>query len=152
MPRLTAIIHTHNDALRIGRAIESLRPCDEILIVDHQSSDRTVAVAQQFGGRVISSSDNVLEQARHDWILALLPNESSAEALEAALFEWKSTTPSAQQSFSLRVLEETAGGWQELPPETRLVHRQGGGWSGPLPRPQPDSITLDGYLLRLAHP
>jgi glycosyltransferase involved in cell wall biosynthesis len=152
MPRLTAIIHTHNDALRIGRAIESLRPCDEVLIVDHQSSDRTVAVAQQFGGRVISSSDTVLKQARHDWILALLANESSAEALEAALFEWKCTTPSAQQSFSLRVLEETASGWQELPPETRLVHRQAVSWSGPRPGPQPDSIALDGHLLRFRHP
>jgi glycosyltransferase involved in cell wall biosynthesis len=37
MPQLTALIHTHNDELRLGRALESLRPCDELLIFDHGS-------------------------------------------------------------------------------------------------------------------
>ena len=152
MPFLTAIIHTHNDALRIGRAIESLRPCDEVLIVDHHSSDRTVAVARQFGGRVLLASETFLQQAQHDWILALLPNESSAEAIEAALFEWKSTEPSARQSFSFRLLEEVEGRWQELPAETRLVHRREAMWAGSLPAQRRDSFTLDGYLLRFRHP
>jgi glycosyltransferase involved in cell wall biosynthesis len=152
MPFLTAIIHTHNDALRIGRAIESLRPCDEILIVDHHSSDRTVAVARQFGGRVLLAGEAFLQQARHDWVLALLPNESSAEAMEAALFEWKNTEPSAGQSFSFRLLEEVEGGWRELPAETRLVHRREATWAGSLPAQRRDSLALDGYLLRFRHP
>jgi hypothetical protein len=33
MPKITALLHTHNDALRLGRALDSLRPCDEVLVI-----------------------------------------------------------------------------------------------------------------------
>ena len=32
MPKFTALLRTHNDALRLGRALQSLRPCDEVLV------------------------------------------------------------------------------------------------------------------------
>ena len=37
MPPFTALLHTHNDALRLGRALETLFAGSEILIVDHHS-------------------------------------------------------------------------------------------------------------------
>ena len=42
MPKISALIHAHNDGLRIGRAVESLRCCDQVLVVDHDSTDDTV--------------------------------------------------------------------------------------------------------------
>jgi (heptosyl)LPS beta-1,4-glucosyltransferase len=40
--KITATIITLNEERNIARAIESLRCCDEILIVDSGSVDRTV--------------------------------------------------------------------------------------------------------------
>jgi len=39
MPKISALLHTHNDALRLGRAPESLRPCDEVLAIEDCSED-----------------------------------------------------------------------------------------------------------------
>ena len=46
MMKITATIITLNEERNIARAIESLRCCDEILILDSGSTDRTVELAQ----------------------------------------------------------------------------------------------------------
>jgi len=46
MREITAVLHTQDDALRIGRCLETLYPCDGILIIDHGSKDGTLRVAQ----------------------------------------------------------------------------------------------------------
>jgi len=94
MPPITALVHTKNDALRLGRCLETLYPCDDILIVDHGSHDGTVHVAGEYGARVITavtgaSTDNYLRSPL-GWILCLDPRESLTENLAASLFEWKS--------------------------------------------------------------
>jgi len=94
MPPITAILHTHNDAVRLGRALETLHPCDEILIVDHGSTDATLHVARQHAARISIAApgqtpSDQAAAACHDWILCLLPSESLSEGLQASLFEWK---------------------------------------------------------------
>ena len=74
MPTLTALLHTFNNGLMLGRALETLYPCDEILIVDHGSHDDTVRVASEYAARVISLSADALpsfwlQAACSDWIL-----------------------------------------------------------------------------------
>ena len=56
MTSITALLHTHNDALRLGRALETVYACDDILIVDHGSEDSTVRVARDYGARVMSAA------------------------------------------------------------------------------------------------
>ena len=56
MPRSRQLLHTENDALRLGRLLETLYPCDEILIVDHGSFDATSQVAREYGARIIAGS------------------------------------------------------------------------------------------------
>jgi len=53
--KITATIITLNEERNIARAIESLRCCDEILIIDSGSTDRTVELAQNLGVRVIEA-------------------------------------------------------------------------------------------------
>jgi len=77
--KITATIITLNEERNIARAIESLRCCDEILILDSGSVDRTVELATNLGARVIeagwrgfSGQKNwAAEQAAHVWILSL---------------------------------------------------------------------------------
>src|SRR5450755_81759 len=95
MPGITAILHTRNDELRIARAIESLRSCDDVLVIDYRSSDQTCSIARRFGARTLNASDEgvgtkpYLHEAQHDWVLCLHATESLSEALEASIFEWK---------------------------------------------------------------
>jgi len=167
MAKITALIHTRNDEQRIGRAIESLRACDEVLVIDHGSTDRTAKVAGHHGATVKQGVPGVNPgvyaiDARHDWIFCLLPTEAVSEALEASLFEWKDrqdeeSHPAGRDkhaatasAFSVSVRQETAAGWKDLPPETRLVNRKE--VNGHLPANDPASELLIGDLLRFANP
>ncbi len=151
MPKLTALIRTRNDAARIGRVLESLRPCDEFLIIDDDSSDDTIRVAREYGARVglAGAEDrNHAELAQNDWILCVSPAEALTEALEAALFEWKQIEHGAARSFRVGIREETRKGWNSLPPVTRLVNRRRVGIGDGMPAEDPSGHLLDGDLLR----
>ncbi|MGI9102442.1 MAG: glycosyltransferase [Terriglobales bacterium] len=170
MAKITALIHTHNDAPRIGRAVESLRACDEVLVIDHGSTDDTVKAARAHGATVKPGVPGVnpgvyAVDAQHDWILCLLPSEAVGEALEASLFEWKerqNKNPDADKkdknaeganAYSIQVREEDGhGGWKELGPHARLVNRKNVNWPGHLPSDVVDGEVLAGHLLRFATP
>ena len=145
--------------MRLGRALETLHPCDEILIVDHASRDTTARVAREYGARVIAAEEDAppgryLSRARHDWLFCLDPSESLSEALAASLFEWKCSQSSADAiAFSVLLREETDNGWLDLPaPQTRLIPRSWSRWHGHLPAHDPTAPVLKGELLRFLHP
>jgi hypothetical protein len=158
MPAITAVLHTHNDALRLGRALETLCPCDEILIIDHGSQDDTPRVAREYGAKIVltrseSVSDKFLRDIATGWILCLDPRESLTEGLAAALYEWKSPVEPAASAFSVFHREETTDGWVQHPqPQTRLVPAHWSHWEGHFPRCDSSAVSLDGELLRFAFP
>ena len=160
MPPITAILHTCNDAERLGRALESLRPCDELVVIDRGSTDATVRVAREYGARVRSAQStpspaSYLASALHDWVLYLLPSESLTEGLEASLYEWKLYQAGDVASIpacSAFVREETRGGWSEGRPSTRLIPKGWSDWDGDFPREVPNSTILQGDLLRFRLP
>ena len=157
MPEITALLHATNDSARLGRALDSLRPCDQILVVDHDSRDATCAVAQQHGARVVRAVPGVeggayAVDADYDWILCLLPSEALSEALEASLLEWKQGDPDELTGFAMSVREETETGWRVLAAETRLVHRAAITWTGVLPPHASMVHELSGDLLRFRSP
>lgn len=160
MPAITAILHTKDDALRLGRALEMLLPCDEILVIDHDSHDVTQRVARQYGARIVpavsSSMHWYLARAAYDWILCLQATESISDRLQTTLYEWKMIGPEKlgeAPAFSMLVREETVGGWVNHPaPETRLVPRRWDRWHGRMPANDPSATMLEGELLRFALP
>ena len=160
MALLSAIVHTLNDAARLGRALESLRPCDEILVVDHGSVDATLRVAREYGATVHVAVSDVsptihLGAARYDWLFCLLPCEALTEDLEASLFEWKLDEAHRIDSIaacSILIREETPAGWKTSRPSTRLVPKGWSEWEGFLPRHTANSMLLEGDLLRFRAP
>jgi glycosyltransferase involved in cell wall biosynthesis len=161
MPPITALLHTTNDALRLGRALETLLPCSEILIVDHQSADATLRVAREYGARIVPAQDRATADdysglARHDWIFCLHPAESITEALQATLFEWSSQPASAvadAAAFCVLGREQVGEKWLAIAAqETRLVPRSWTQWRGELPARQTSAVVLEGELLRFAFP
>jgi glycosyltransferase involved in cell wall biosynthesis len=160
MPAITALLHTRNDFLRLGRALETLHPCDEILVVDHGSTDGTSALARDYGATVVNARTADLPAAyprmvHSPWLLCLLPCETLSEALAASLFEWKLYPPNdtlAATAWSVAVREETANGWVEAEAVTRFVPRNWVGWEGTLPTSRGPTRLFDGYLLRFRMP
>ena len=156
MPRLTALLHTHNDVLRLGRCLETVYPCDDLLIVDHHSHDATVRVAQAYGAKVIQGgSDSLIdyEKLASGWLLCLRPCESLTEGLAASLYEWKAQSAPGNSTISLYVRKETSNGWIDHPhPQTRLVPANWRHWHNHLPIHDPSAHTLEGALFRFAFP
>ena len=160
MPAITAVLHTENDALRLGRCLETLYPCDNILVVDHSSRDATVNVAREYGARVLdavpgASPAHYFRFADPGWIFCLDPRESMSESLGASIYEWKLAAASVPpaRAFSVFLREETAEGWVEgLVAQTRLVPPDWNRWDRNLPCADPSAVALEGELLRFAFP
>jgi len=99
--KITATIIAVNEERNIARAVESLRCCDEILIIDSGSTDRTVELAQNLGARVIEAGwrgfagqkNWAAGEATYDWILSLDADEALSESLEAEILALKKDGP-----------------------------------------------------------
>ncbi len=159
MPKITALLHTHNDALHLGRALDSLRPCDEVLVIDDCSEDDTPRVAREHGATLKTAIPGVsfgayAADAAHDWILCLRPDETLSDDLEAALFDWKKEEPAENTAgYQVSIREQNGDGeWQNCQPQTRLVNRKLVNWIGEMPPDEPGETKLSGDLLRLPQP
>ena len=157
MPRISALLHTHNDALRLGRSLDFLRPCDEVLVIDDCSEDDTARVAQQHGATLKHAISGVTFgahalDATHDWVLCLRPDEALSDELEASLFEWKSENSDGVVCYKISIREESENGWRECQPEVRLVNRRLMNWVGEMPSNEKCEMMLSGALLRFQQP
>ncbi len=116
--KISAAIITCNEERNIARAIESLRCCDEIVVIDSGSTDRTAEIATKLGARVIESSwcgyanqkNFASEHASHDWILSIDADEALSEALEGELWQIKKNGP-AYDAFTMPRLAQYLGRW-----------------------------------------
>jgi glycosyltransferase involved in cell wall biosynthesis len=147
MSGITGILHTQNDGLRVARAVESLRACDEVLVVDHGSSDGTCEVARRFGARVVEE----VGEANNDWFFCLRPSEVVLEPLEAELLEWTGRDVFVD-GLLVSIMEETREGWRGVPAEVRLVRWAKVRWDGWRPVVDGTVGRLEGHLARLRLP
>jgi glycosyltransferase involved in cell wall biosynthesis len=140
--KITATIITLNEERNVARAIESLRCCDEILILDSGSVDRTVELAGKLGARVFEAGwrgfagqkNWAAEQAAHDWILSLDADEALSESLEAEVLTLKKNGP-RYDGYTMPRLACYLGRWilhSGWYPDrkVRLYDRRKGTWVG----------------------
>lgn len=153
--KISATIITFNEERNIARVIESLRCCDEILVLDSGSNDRTVEIARKLGARVEEASwhgyaaqKNIAAQlATHDWILSLDADESLSEALEAEIWHIKKSGP-RYDGYTMPRLAQYLGRWilhSGWYPDrkVRLFNRTKARWVGDFVH---ESVTVEGTV------
>jgi glycosyltransferase involved in cell wall biosynthesis len=94
MVPLSAVLIAQNEEKTVGDALASVGFCDEIVLVDSGSSDRTRELAEAAGARVIINApwpgfvaqrDLAVRAARHGWVLALDADERVSAGLRAEI-------------------------------------------------------------------
>jgi glycosyltransferase involved in cell wall biosynthesis len=93
VPKLTVTVITRNEAANLARALASVTWADEIVVVDSESTDATVAIARQFTSRVevrpwpgyIEQKNYAASVAANDWILSLDADERVTAPLAAEI-------------------------------------------------------------------
>jgi glycosyltransferase involved in cell wall biosynthesis len=155
---VTATVITFNEAANIQAALESLSWADEIVVVDSESTDATVAIAKRFTDRVIvrpwpgyiAQKNFAAEQASHDWIFSLDADERIPEALAREIRGVLATEP-ALRGFRVPRVTFHLGRWMRTTDfypdfQTRLYDRRAARWRG---RHVHESVAVDGAVGRL---
>jgi glycosyltransferase involved in cell wall biosynthesis len=158
MTKITATIVTLNEEKNIGRAIESVRVCEEILVVDSGSTDRTKTLATQRGARVLphawpgyaKQKNWAAEQASNDWILSIDADEALSEPLEAEILTLKKVGMAAD-GYDMPRLAQYLGKWIRhsgwYPDrKVRLYDRRKARWVGEYVH---ESVQVDGRVIEL---
>ena len=107
---LSAIVLAKNEEERLGTCLESLKAvADEVLVVDDESTDNTMAVAQKFGAQVqIHRMENFAAQrnfglsyTKGDWIFYLDADERVSAPLAAEIKEVIKTTDGPIAAYAI---------------------------------------------------
>ena len=101
-----------------ARALESVAWADEIIVVDSESTDDTVAIARRFTDRVIvrpwpgyvAQKNHAASLATHDWILSLDADERVTPALAEEIQATLAQTP-AHAAFRMPRVTWHLGRW-----------------------------------------
>lgn len=107
--QITGCVITFNEQARIAACLRSLAVCDELLVVDSRSTDRTRDIAAGAGARVIerdwpgyrSQKQFAIEAAAHDWVLVLDADETLSPALAGEIETLRRRGPGEFAGFSM---------------------------------------------------
>lgn len=142
MMKLSAVIITLNEEKNLPRCLQAVKNvADEIVVVDSSSQDRTVAIAKEYGARVIDQpfmgygrqKNFAVDQAGNDWILSLDADEVLTPELEASILKVKEQQ--ACNAYELARLTNYCGKWVRHcgwypDKKIRLFNRKAGAWQG----------------------
>jgi glycosyltransferase involved in cell wall biosynthesis len=158
-PPVSGVVIARDEADRIGRCLESLAFCDEIVVVDSLSTDGTREVARRHTPRVIEQpflgyvrqKNFALDQAKHDWVVCLDADEGLSPELAAEIPRAIAEAGDEVAGFELDRVTFFLGVWHDRgewypDPQLRVFRRSRGRWGGRDPH---DHVRVDGQVRRL---
>ena len=158
--KLTVTVITRDEAAHIGAALESVSWADEIIVIDSQSTDDTVAIARQLATRVevrewpgYSAQKNYAASlASNDWILSLDADERVTPELASEIKELLQQGP-AECGYRIPRVTWYLGRWIRSTDwypdyQLRLYDRRAARWNG---RRVHESVEADRAPGRLKH-
>ncbi len=140
---VSACIITLNEADRIEACLDSLAFCDEIVLVDSNSTDATRDLASARGARVLvrefsgyrAQKQFAVDAARHDWVLCLDADERVTPALRKSIEAASAAGFATAAGYRFARATEYFGAFlrhgNAYPDRVlRLFDRRRGGWRG----------------------
>lgn len=141
---ISAIILTNNEQENIEACIASVAWCDEIIVIDDNSTDKTISLAKKAGAIVIShpmqgsfaaQRNYGLSQAKGDWVLFVDADERVSNALWYEIMQHVNESFTTARGYFIQ-RKDTIWGRQLLYGETgsqkllRLARKSAGEWKG----------------------
>ncbi len=137
---VSAVIITLNAERLLDKCLSSVSFCNEIVVVDSGSTDRTLEIARKHGARIIHQEwlgfgpqrQFATEQASYDWILSIDSDEWVSEELQKSIEQYLIAPKNTAVKFCRR--NRFMGKWlrhgEGYPDWTaRLFNRTSSHWS-----------------------
>jgi len=160
MAQLAGVILTHNEEHNIEACIASLRWCDEIVVFDSYSTDRTVELAQAAGAHVIqhpfenysAQRNAALRAVRAEWVFFVDADERVTPQLATEIRQ-KIDGPQRgwwvpRHNYIFGRLTRGAGWYPDY--QLRVLHRQSAHYDPS--RPVHELVILNGEAGYLEQP
>lgn len=157
-PKLSATVICQDEADKIRGCLESVRFCDEVVVVDSGSTDGTLDIVRELADVVVEADwpghvaqkNRALDLATGDWVLPLDADERVTPELAAEIQALLAGGPGADGYRINRHVHYLGrwidhGGWYPEP-RVRLFRREKGRWGGINPH---DAVLLEGRVGRL---
>lgn len=161
-PTVSAIVVCFNEEKNIRDCLKSLRWCDEIVVVDSFSTDRTVEFCREYTDRVIQrpwagyrdQKAFAHSQATQQWVILVDSDERVTPALRDEIQRALQDDAGRHMGYSLPRLVFYLGRWWRrggwYPDyDVRLFRRDKARWGGSDPH---EKILVAGSVRRLEHP
>jgi len=94
MTKISAVVLCKNEETNLAKCLDSIKWCDEIIVIDDFSEDRSGEVAEKFGAKVYQHRLNenfanqrnfALKKATHNWVLFLDADEILPSSLKSEI-------------------------------------------------------------------
>jgi glycosyltransferase involved in cell wall biosynthesis len=167
MPKLSAIILTKNSEDQIADCIESILFCDEIIVIDDKSTDRTTELVKHLGARIevpdfdsknFSEKRNFgIKKAKSKWILYIDADERVSSDLKESILAVVNQRKSEYQAYKIHRKNYYFGNheWPFIESLERLFEKSSlKGWYGEVhetPKVEGKIGELKGFLLHYTH-
>jgi glycosyltransferase involved in cell wall biosynthesis len=151
---LSACIVAMDEEDRIGECLDSVAFCDEIVVVDSHSKDRTRELAAAKGAKVIerdwpghvAQKEFAIRAAANDWVLCVDADERISADLRAEILALRDAGFRADAGYRMRRLSSYLGRWMKhgawVPDwQLRLFDRRRCRWGGHDPH---DRVETEG--------
>ncbi len=158
MPKLSVTVIARDEAANIAAALQSVSWADELIVVDSQSRDDTVAIARRYTDHVVvrewagypAQKNFAASLASHDWILSLDADERVTPALAAEIQRTLQREP-GEKGFSVPRVTWHLGRWIRTTDwypdyQLRLYDRRSAEWTG---RYVHEALSVNGAVGRL---
>lgn len=159
IPEISACIITFNEEDRIRDCLKSVAWCDEIIVVDSFSSDKTVEICKEYTDKVfqnkwpghVAQKNWALDKAKNCWVICIDADERVSEKLVEEIKRELKSNGNKYTGYSCARLScymgrmINHGGWY---PDTqlRLFRKDEGRWGGLDPH---DKVELTGERKKL---
>jgi glycosyltransferase involved in cell wall biosynthesis len=156
--RVSAVVITLDEEARLRGCLGSVAWADEIVVVDAESTDKTVQIAREFTDRVVvrawpgfaAQKNFALDQATGDWLLSIDADEEVSSELKTEILALLAGAPVAD-GYRIPRRNMMWGHWIRhggLYPDWQLrLFRRGRGRFGE--RRVHESVTVEGRVDRL---